>query len=131
MSRVSSPASVVILVLTIGAAGLLAASDGEGNGSKEISVTAAVTVSEFEYYAASNVFDGSSYGDLLGSIDAVIAIARRDPEAIYWTQAFEGGSPAESRSIRQVLSDGAATLNRHQPDLAEKLKLALQTLPAP
>ena len=44
------------------------------------------------------------------TIDTVIAIARRDPEAIYWTQAFEGGSPAESRTIRQVLSDGAATL---------------------
>jgi hypothetical protein len=82
----------------------------------------ALQVAQFNTDVAFTDLDGSGYGDLLESMDAVIAIARRDPEAVYET------TDGERRTMRQVLSDAASRLQDSQPDLAAELDRAVGTL---
>lgn len=81
-----------------------------------------VMVAEFELDAAKTVVDGSRYGQLLKSVDKVLTLARKKPDAIYETSN-------EKRTMRQVLSDGASTLAGYQGELSKKLELAVETLP--
>jgi len=106
------------------AAMLLVAACG-GGGDTELSPGDRVVVAGFELDVAATVLDGSRYGQLLDSVDAVIDLARSNPDAIYRTEA---GGPRE-RTMRQVLSDAASTLAPYQPALAAKLDRAVETLP--
>lgn len=115
-------APVVAALATFGTLVFLLAGCG-GGGSSHLAVQDSATVAGFRLDVARTVVDGSGYGDLLESTDAVIALARDDPQAVYQPESTD---PA--LTMRQVLSDAAADLGPYQPDLAAKLDRAVQTL---
>lgn len=110
----------VVLAVTVF---VLAATAGCGGGDSEATLNAdqAVVVAGFNADVAFVNLDGSSYGDLLDSMDEVIALARENPDAIY--EGTDG-----KVTMRQVLSDAASTLQPSQPDLAAQLDRAVETL---
>jgi len=108
--------------VVVSLAAILGLAAGCGGGdTATLTPDQAVTVAGFNADVAFVNLDGSSYGDLLESMDAVIALAREDPDAIY---EVEG----EQRTMRQVLSDAASTLQASNPDLAAELDRAVGTL---
>lgn len=94
-----------------------------GGGSDSLSLDDQATVASFRSNA-SLVAGGSDrwYADLLDTMDATIDIAREHPDATY-----EDESGADL-TMRQVLSDGSSTLQGSDPDLADQLDKAAQTL---
>lgn len=113
---------VSLLLALLGATGC-----GGGDSSDSLPIDDQVVVANFEADVATTVLDGSGYESLLTSMDRMIALARAKPDAVYETDAFED-SPAESRTLRQVLADAASTLQPYQPDLAAQLDRARETL---
>jgi len=93
-----------------------------GGGEATLNPDQAVTVAGFNADVAFVDLDGGSYGDLLDSMDAVIALARENPDAVYET------TDGERTTMRQVLSDAASTLQGSHPDLAAELDRAVATL---
>lgn len=86
---------------------------------------AAVTRFEGDVEATVSLDDriGPTYGDLLHSADAVIALARTSPDALYRPPA--GGS---RETMRQVLSAAALRLASYEPALAARLVRVLDEL---
>jgi hypothetical protein len=64
---------------------------------------------------------GESYSALLDAVDGLIAIYRKDPQALY-----ETGDKGEMLTMRQVLTDEASSLDRCDGDLARKLDRVLR-----
>ena len=119
-----------MLVGVVLAAGVIA---GCGGGSDGLTAAEQATIASFNADVAFVDNEGDlgldAYESLLTSIDEVIAIAREKPDAVYETEAAEDGSyPAESRTMRQVLSDAAGELAESEPEMAAQLDRAVETL---
>lgn len=83
---------------------------------------AAVAAFEGDVRATISLDDriGPTYGDLLDSSRAVIALARTDPDAVYRPPG--GGRP---ETLRQVLASAALRLASYEPALTARLVRAL------
>lgn len=64
----------------------------------------------------STVLDSSRYRETLRGVDDLIGLCRENPKAIYQVTDDD-----PELTMRQVVEDGANTLERFQPSLASKL----------
>lgn len=115
-------ALITCLVLATSVFVLAATAGCGGDSTATLNPDQAVVVAGFNADVAFVALDGSSYADLLESKDAVIALARENPDAVYET------TDGERTTMRQVLSDAASTLQGSHPDLAAELDRAVATL---
>ena len=120
--RIALPLAVVLLA----AGGLLLLSGCGDRDSTSLSPQAELTVASFErdVRASTSLDDrtsGPSYGELLASLNAVIAVARSNPDALY-TRAGQ----TRARTMSEVLLDAAITLAPYEPGLTRRLILVAE-----
>ena len=107
IAAISSVARWALPALT---AGFLGACGGGGGGGQKLSAQQAANVANYESAFATNVVDGSRYDAVLNGIDYLITLCRKNPAAKY-----------DGRTMRQVVEDGANTLEQNHPEDAAKL----------
>jgi hypothetical protein len=115
---------VVLSRMALAAVLSAAALGASGCGQRiapELSPQANATVATFEEDVRATIslddrLFGPTYGDLLQSLDAVIALARTNPDAAYRPPAGRG-----SETMRQVLAAAALRLASYEPALAARL----------
>lgn len=98
------------IIGTAATAALLLSSCGQAKLAPDDAYRVAVAEQSF----AHTVLDGSSYGQTLRSVDYLIRLCRRDPDALY-----------EKRTVKQVVEDSANELRDYQHELAADLDRVL------
>lgn len=97
----------VVLVLLLAIAGC--------GGQAQLNINQRAQVARINAAFAGNALDGSHFGEALDGTDELIALCRRNPDAIY-----EG-----HESVKQVLEDDANTIRQNDPGVAAQLDRVL------
>ena len=85
-----------------------------GDDTETLTPEEELQVSSTRLAFTSTILDGSMYGKTLRGVDQLIRLCRDKPDAIY-----ESGDG--DLTMRQVVEDGANTLQEYRPELAAQL----------